>query len=99
MLQPVTMVPSAVSSAAPTLMPEKAARACRLARRAAATSLEALNDPLEQGDERSAHATSGLHHFIVVERLRQHASRHVGDARDAQHLDAHMTSRNRLRDR
>src|SRR6187399_1350956 len=87
-LQPVMIVPSDVSSAAPTLNPENAAWACRRARRAAAISARASEpgkDFLQQSDERTAHATGGLHHFLVVEDARQDTSRHVRDARDAEH--------------
>src|SRR5438270_7493558 len=102
MLQPVTTVPSAVSSAAPTLKCENAAEACSRARRAAATSSacvgrppggrrsETANDPLQQRDELPAHAPRGLHHLGVIERLRQDAGGHVGDARNPEYLDAHM---------
>ena len=38
-----------------------------------------------------------LHHFGVIERLRQHAGRHVGDARDAEHLDPHVPRDDRFR--
>ena len=44
----------------------------------------------------AAHAARRLHHFVVIERLRQHAGGRVGDARDAEHLDAHVPRDDRL---
>ncbi len=44
----------------------------------------------------AAHAARGLHHLVVIERLRQHAGRHVGDARDAQHLQCPCAARRSL---
>ena len=52
---------------------------------------ESLNDALQQRAELAANATRDLHHLVVDERLRQDAGRHVGDARDAEHLDAHVS--------
>ena len=57
----------------------------------------ALNDFLQQRDELAAHPSRRFHHLVVIERLRQHAGRHVRDARDAEHLDAHVARGNRLR--
>src|SRR5829696_1730924 len=96
MLQPVTTVPSAVSSAAPTLNVEKGATARARAPRAASTSAaqacasEPLNDPFQQRRELAADPTRGLHHLVVVQRLRQDAGRHVADARDAEDLHPHV---------
>src|SRR4029079_4325254 len=78
-LQPVMIVPSDVSSAAPTLNPENAAWACRRARRDAASDAPASEpgkDFLQQSNERAAHATRRLHHFIVVQDAGQDTSRH-----------------------
>src|SRR6187402_3458539 len=100
MLQPVMMMPSAVSSAAPTLNFEKSAIACSRARRAAPMSRsESLNDLLQQGDELSTDPACRVHDLVVIERLRQDTRGHVGDARDAEHLDAHVPGNDRLRDR
>src|SRR5262245_12155467 len=88
------IAPSAVSSAAPTLKFEYAACAWRRALRAATISLETLNDALQQRDERAADAPRGLHDLLVDQRLRQHARRHVRDARDPQYLHAHVPRRN-----
>src|SRR6187200_1921909 len=91
MLQPVTMVPSAVSSAAPTLNPENGATAYSLAWRAASTRRsESANGVLQQAHEIGGHAARGPHHLGVIERLRQHSGGHVGDARDAEHVDTHV---------
>ena len=54
----------------------------------AAPRSESLNDPLQQRGELAAHPPRHLHHLVVHERLRQHAGGRVGDARDAEHLDA-----------
>ena len=172
MLQPVTTSPVAVSSAAPTLNPEKRARACARASTAAATSAASSKLPaaasssaigcqaaslrrsparrsparrsrgaavpvgaplstrrrsaplrrsagapvLLRADRRSspcrqspammpsssaakapAHLLRHLHHLRVIERLRQHAGGRVGDARDAEHLDAHVPRDDRFR--
>src|SRR4051812_27125047 len=104
MLAPVTMVPSSVSSAAPTLKCEKSACAFLRARAAAAISfwadagrlplarpsplaprpfLDPFNNPLQQRREGAAHALCRLQHVRMIDRLRQHAGCHVGDARDA----------------
>src|SRR5215203_4596510 len=99
MLQPVMISSVSVSSAAPTLKPEKSATACWRAPRAAATSLrveasarasEPGNDPLEQRDELSLYLLRRLHHFRMMERFRKHARRGVGNARDAQHFEPHV---------
>src|SRR5262245_61001626 len=100
-LQPVTIVPSSVSSAAPTLKCEYGATACSRARRAAATSAaraastrdersEPANDALQESDELAAHAARRFHHFVVMQRLWQHTRGHVRDARNAQHLEPHV---------
>src|SRR5207237_3902292 len=99
------MAPSIVSSAAPTLKREKSAQACSRAARAAAinsaifgsripdpgsrSTLESLNDSLEQRDERAADALHGGQDLFVDDRVRQHARRRVGNARDAKHLHPH----------
>ena len=57
------------------------------------------DDLFEQSDELPAHTPRRLHHLVVMQRLRQHASRHVRDARDAEHLDAHVPRRNGFRHR
>src|ERR1044071_3434162 len=98
MLQPVMTTPSAVSSAAPTLNVEYSACANSRALRAAAIRSESLNDPLEQRDEGAAHLPGGFQYFLVVERLRQDARRHVGDARHPQDLEPHVARRDCLRD-
>src|ERR1044071_9085730 len=54
-------------------------------------SNEAANDALQQRNELPADALRGVHDLGVIERLRQHAGRHVRDARDAEHLEAHMS--------
>src|SRR6185503_10603398 len=93
-------VPSAASSAAPTLKFENVATAWWRARRAASTSdrwSEAANDVLQQPDELSAYPFRRRHHLVVIERLRQHAGGHVRDARDPEHIHTHVTRRNRLR--
>src|SRR5437870_3240016 len=51
---------------------------------------ELLNDVLHQRAELAADSTRGLHHLGMIERLRQHACRHVRDARNAQDLHAHV---------
>src|SRR6476646_6675192 len=85
-LQPVTMAPSAVSSAAPTLKPENVATAWRRAPRAAFTSgSETGKDALQQRDEVLRGFRGHCHHLVVVERCRQHAGRRVRDAGDAEH--------------
>ena len=38
----------------------------------------------------------GLEHFVVVQRLRQHARGEIRDARNAQHLDAHVPRHDRF---
>src|SRR5215831_10257336 len=55
------------------------------------------NDALQQRDELAANSSCSLHHFVVLQRLWQHTGRHVRDARDAKHLDAHVTRHNRFR--
>src|SRR5688572_7005842 len=101
------MRPSLVSSAAPTLKPEKSATACSRAARAAATSLstaalaevdfsEAANDALEQTDELALHLLRGFHHFGVMQRFGKHARGGVGDARETEDLEAHVAGRDRL---
>src|SRR5687768_504576 len=101
MLEPPMIVPSAVSRAAPTLKPEYRACAWRRARRAAAISARA-SEPgknfLRQGDERAAYAACRLEDFFVVQGARQHACRHVRDARDSEHLEPHVAGGNRFRD-
>src|SRR5258706_11802564 len=97
MLQPGMIVPSTVSSAAPTLKCENSACAFRRALRAAAMRSESLNDPLDQRDERAPHAARCFHDLVVHERLREHTGGHVRDARDAQDLDPHVTCGNRFR--
>src|SRR5687767_11982535 len=110
MLQPEMIAPFAVSTAAPTLKPEKSATACSRAARAAATSLsteasaaadasEPANDALQQRDELPFHLLRGLHHFRMMQRLREDAGRGIRDARDAQHFDAHVARRNGFRHR
>ena len=158
MLQPVTIVPPAVSIAAPTLNLEKAACARRRAVRAAAISSteldtgihspvrtdapgpkdpayfpgpegpgllrphprtpaprtphpaprtpapphlfsHSLDDSLEERHERSADPSCGLEHVLVIQRLRRHSCRHVGNAGKAKHLDSHVARGNRFRDR
>src|SRR5687768_5390442 len=100
--------PLSVSSAAPTLNPEKSETACSRARRAASTSLstfakatvdlsEAANDALEQRDELALDLLRRLHHFRMVQRLRKHAGRGVGDTRDAEHFHAHMAGNDGFR--
>ena len=54
MLQPVMTVPSAVSSAAPTLKCEKAASACSRARRAAADEIDLAGRIAQRGAARAA---------------------------------------------
>src|SRR5690242_19740380 len=99
MLQPVMISPVSVSSAAPTLKPEKSDTACARAARAAVTSLSAealaeadasepANDPLEQRDELPLHLLRRLHHFRMMQRLGKHTSGGIGDARDAEDFDA-----------
>src|SRR3954469_22984585 len=114
MLQPVMIIPSAVSSAAPTLNPENRACAFRRAFRAAAINAfvasldgndvrllrlaasDTLDNPFKQRDERPAHEAGRLHHLGVIQRLRQHTRGHVGDARDPEHLETHVTGGNRF---
>src|SRR5690349_24756013 len=112
MLQPVTIVPSAVSRAAPTLKCEKSAYACSRAARAAAirsapfgsrirdpesrSASDALNDPLEQRDERAANTLHGGNDLVVHDRLRQDSGGGVRDARYAQHLESHVPRRDRF---
>src|SRR5688572_2042166 len=92
------MSPASVSSAAPTLNPEKSATACSRARRAASTNLsETANDALEQRDELAFDLLRRLHHFRMMQRLREHAGGRVGDARDAEHLHPHVTRDDRFR--
>src|SRR5688572_13777094 len=100
MLHPEMIVPFAVSTAAPTLKPEKSATACSRAARAAATSWsEPANDALQQRDELPFHLLRGLDHFRMMQRLREDAGRGIRDARDAQHFDAHVSRRNGFRHR
>src|SRR3954465_4267519 len=54
------------------------------------------NDLLQQGDELAADPPRCLHDLVVIERLRQHAGGHVGDARDAEHAQAHVPRRDRF---
>src|SRR3990170_8934602 len=109
MLQPVTTVPAAVSIAPPTLNCEYGATAWSRAERAADTSRPSsignparrpgLNPPddfLEKGDEPILHALGGLEHFLVTERLRPRARGHVRDAREPEHLEAHVASHDRF---
>src|SRR4051812_32224729 len=111
MLAPVTMVPSSVSSAAPTLKCEKSACAFFRARAAAAISfladpgpwpvasgpfLDPFNNPLQQRGEGAAHALCRPQHVRMIDRLRQHAGCHVGDARDAEDLESHVARRDRF---
>src|SRR5687767_10301151 len=91
------MVPSAHSSAAPTLNPEYRARACSRAARAAATSAsEAANDALEQADELATHPLGDGHDVVVVERRVDDTGGRVRDARDAEHFEAHLPGHDRL---
>src|SRR5689334_4461937 len=90
MLQPVITWPSAVSSAAPTLKCEKSACACSLARLAASINASLVisitltlgsgDHGFQQRDELGSHAARGFHHFVVIERRRQHTGGHVRDA-------------------
>src|SRR5688500_12828752 len=98
MLQPVTIPPPAVSSAAPTLKLEYPAWANSRALRAAAIKSESFNDSLEQGNEGAAHLPRRLQHFLVIERLGQHPGRHVRDARHPQDLEPHVPRGDRFRD-
>src|SRR5262245_21646654 len=96
-LHPPTIRPLRVSSAAPTLKPEKGAMARWRASRAAATSRsESLNDALKHGDELVPHAAGGLDHLFFGQRLRQDSGGHVRDAGNAEHLDAHVSRHDRL---
>src|SRR5688572_12514146 len=102
MLQPVTILPLAVSSAAPTRKFEYVAMARVRASRAASTSRwtvasESLKDALQERDELVPHAAGRLNHLFFSQRLREDAGRHVRDARNAQHLDAHVAGRDRFR--
>src|SRR5687767_13220074 len=98
MLQPVTIVPAAVSSAAPTLKPEKSATAYSRAARAAATrASEPANDPLEQRNELPFDLLRGFHHFRMMQRFGKHAGGRIGDARDPEHFDAHVPRGNGFR--
>src|SRR4051794_21175606 len=115
MLQPVMIVPSTASRAAPTLNPENCARAFRRAFRAAAMSAvtagsdgdtrdrlgrecsDTLDDPLEERDEGPSHAARRLHHLVMHQWLREHAGSHIGDTRNPEHLQSHVTRRNRFR--
>src|ERR1051325_8936126 len=112
MLQPVTMVPSEVSSAAPTLKCEKSAHACSRAARAAAISSaafesripdpesrsasDAFNDSLEQRDERAANTLHGRNDFVMHDRLRQDSGGRIRDARYAEHFQSHVPRRDRF---
>src|SRR5687767_4018807 len=98
-LQPPYTRPSAVISAAPTLKPEYGATACSRACRAAVTSAAAskpLKDALQQRDERVPHAARGLNYFFLGQLLIEDSGRHVRDARNAQHLDAHVPGADRF---
>src|SRR6266851_7593802 len=53
--------------------------------------LELANNPLQQRNKLSADPPSGVHHLSVTESLGQYARGHVRDARDAEHLDRHVT--------
>src|SRR6187200_2970578 len=97
--------PVSVSSAAPTLNFEKSATACSRAARAAATigsidaaalALEPANDPLEERNELPFDLLGGLHHFGVVQRLREDAGSRIGDARDAEDLNPHVSGHDRF---
>src|SRR5688572_31015668 len=96
-LQPRTISPLAVSSAAPTRNPEYVAIARSRATRAAATSAsEPANDTLQQCDEDAANPLRRFHHFIMMQRLIDDAGSHVGDARHSQHLYPHLPGHDRL---
>src|ERR671918_405558 len=98
MLQPVMISPLDVSSAAPTLKREYSASAPSRAARARSTRRsKSANDALQQRAELHAHAPRGFHHFVVMQRMRQHARGHVRDARDAQHFESHVARDNGFR--
>src|ERR687890_254094 len=98
MLQPVMIVPSVASSAAPTLNPEKSAAACSRAPRAAATSASELpNDPLQEGDELAPDLPCGRHHFVMMQRFGKYARGRVADARDTEHFHSHVPRHDGLR--
>src|SRR5579872_734571 len=59
---------------------------------------ELLKNALQQSHELSANAARRLHHLGVIEGLGQYAGRHVGDARDAEHLEPHVTGSDRFGD-
>src|SRR5688572_26158628 len=57
---------------------------------------DAANDLLQKCYELALDTPRGFHHLGVIERLRQHARRHVGDAGDAEHFQVHVPGDNRL---
>src|ERR1700761_985168 len=50
----------------------------------------------QQAGQLRLHARSRLHHFLVVNRLIEDAGRHVGNAGNPEHFDAHMAGNNHL---
>src|SRR4029450_1017737 len=96
------IAPSAVSRAAPTLNPENAACAFSRARLAASmreAGSETLNDTLQQRDELTTDTTCRLQDLGMVEWLGQYPGGHVGDARDPENLDPHVSRSDRFGDR
>src|SRR3989442_1338562 len=55
------------------------------------------NDALQQRDELPPDAPRRLHDLGVVERLGQHAGRHVRDAGNSEHVQSHMPRDQRFR--
>jgi hypothetical protein len=99
---PVATTPSAVSRAAPTAKFENGARRSAAGSTAASHQHRFRDHQIsrhqtgEERDELVADAGRRGQHFLVHERLGQHARRHVGDARDAGDLDAHVPRHDRL---
>src|SRR5439155_1195448 len=59
---------------------------------------ELANHALQQRNELPAHAPCRLHHLGMIERPREYARGHVGNARETEHVHAHVARDDGLRD-
>ena len=59
--------------------------------------LDARQDRAQQSLEAASDPLAGFHHFLMGERLIEYSRRHIGDARDREHFDLHVTRGNYLK--
>jgi len=62
-----------------------------------ARASDSLNDCLQQFRELATDAARDLHNFIMHQRLRQHACRRIGNARDPEDFHSHVSRNNGFR--